>query len=132
MDNHDNSTKRVRQHVGPVTAAISAMRNLMPWESDGSPAGERRAAIWEARRYIMEMQDRSRIVLLSRAARLGPRELASAIADVDRRRGLRSSPMTGLDCMGLIFGEGVRESDPYPMAYASVFLEVEAALSFEH
>ena len=120
MNDNSPNTKRPAQHAGPVTTAIRAMRQLMPWESDGSFEGEQRAAIWEARRTIMDVQDRSELEHLAAASMHGPRELARALAAWNRRHGLSTYPYGG-SVMDQIFGDRSRETDPYPIAFTAVF-----------
>lgn len=129
-DNHA-ITKRLGQHAGPVTLAIRAVRQLMPWESDGTVEGERRAATWEARRTIMDVKDRSELEHLAGAAMHGPRELARALAAWNRRHSLNTFS-TFSSAMDEIFGDGARETDPYPIAFTFVFQGLAAGNFAQH
>lgn len=74
-----DNTKRIIAHGGPVTAALKAPRKTpdAPWQSDGSDAQERLAALYEARRALADgFHDRAELLDLSTAAYRGPIELA--------------------------------------------------------
>lgn len=86
MTEKKDSTVPQQAQVGPVTAAIRAMREPLdlPWLSDGSAEQERRAGLYEATRALEEgFHDRSELLELSTAAYRGPFELARRIRETE-------------------------------------------------